>query len=505
MAFLRNITTAVLLFSVAATVHASTYVDVEDDVYILLSRLEAEGVIRDALLSTKPLSRREIVRLLHEAETNAEGRSEFIKSLVRDLKQSVRPEEFESGGLKLLDRAYVKYINTDADVLTLVYGFTREKEQAFNYNNNGDLYSRGSNYRAGFTSRAENWGLFSLYLNPEFRSSKGEQAVLKKGYGVLGFSRLDIVLGRDSLWWGPGYNGSILLSNNAEPFTMLKLTGPEPVILPWIFKYLGPFQYTIFATRLEKDRNDFPEPYLWGMRFELKPHPVLELGFQRTALLGGRGRAQGLNTWVNSLLGTEEHERDFSRETGDQRAGWDLKLTLPFKLQPLQMYWEGDGEDGIHGWPSQWAKLYGIYLPRVLSLERISLRGEYATTHMNKHPGAVWYTHHIYTAGYTYNGMIIGHHMGSDSNDLFSELSFLIPEKNSRVFIHYDRVEHNLSNPDPGNHEILDEVAAGVQLALTRSVDLKAVFNHGRLKNRENTPHEAVQFSAFGVEMTYRF
>ena len=46
------------------------------------------ALINDALLSTKPLSRKEIVRLALEAETECRGRSEFIKGLVQDLKQS---------------------------------------------------------------------------------------------------------------------------------------------------------------------------------------------------------------------------------------------------------------------------------------------------------------------------------------------------------------------------------------------------------------------------------
>ena len=65
-----------------------------------------------------------------------------------------------------------RYINTNADVLTLTYlGAAREKEQAFNYNNDGDLYGRGSNYRVGLTSRLENLGPLSVYLNPEYRST----------------------------------------------------------------------------------------------------------------------------------------------------------------------------------------------------------------------------------------------------------------------------------------------------------------------------------------------
>src|SRR3990172_4433764 len=160
------------LFSLAMAVcfpgpaGASTYLDVNDDAYALLSRLEAEGVVRSALLSNRPISRNEAVRLLHEAETNAEGRGAFIEGLVRELKRRIGPEV---GGLKLLDSLYAAYINTNAEVRTLTYGMAREKEQALNYNNDGDLYARGSNERVGMTSRVEDVKGFSFFLNPEFR------------------------------------------------------------------------------------------------------------------------------------------------------------------------------------------------------------------------------------------------------------------------------------------------------------------------------------------------
>ncbi len=418
---------------------ASTYVDVEDaDIYNTLSLLETEGVINDALLSTKPLSRKEIIRLLNEAEINAAGRSEFIKELVQNLKQRVKPEE---GNIKPIDSVYAAYVNTNASVLALSYRGESEKEQAFNADNDGDLYDRGSNYRVGFTSRLEDLGPVSIYLNPEFRASETTQdGVLKKGYGVLDFSWIDVVIGKDSQWWGPGYSGALLLSNNAEPFTMIKLTSPHPLVLPWILKYLGPFQYDIFATELNSNSNRIPPSNLWGMRFDFKPLPIIEIGLQHTEQISG---PQGLNTWADSAIGTVQHQNS---DNTDGRAGYDLKLTLPFRLQPFQVYLEADAEDNVHIIPSQWAYLFGIYLPRMLNFESIGVRAEYATTHMYNHPGPVWYTHGI-TGGYTYDDMIIGHHMGTDSEDLFLELSYRMPEVHTDLFLSYDQEIHNISGP----------------------------------------------------------
>lgn len=487
----------------AASAGASSYLDLDDEVYSLLSRLEAGGVVRSALLSTRPISRAEAVRLLHEAETNAEGRGAFIEGLVRELKRRIR---HEAGGLKPMDSVYAEYINTNADVRTLTYGMAREQEQSLNANNDGDVYSRGGNARIGFTSRMEDIAGFSLFLNPEFRSgqSTGNELVLKQGYVVYDFG-WDLIAGRDSLWWGPGRHGAVLLTNNAEPFTMVRIANPKPVILPWTFKYLGPFDFTCFAAQLERDRADVAAPYLWGMRVNFKPHPVLDLGLARTALLGGRGRPTTAETWLNQVIGRDDHfVDDSSSDTGDQRAGYDLKLTLPFAAQPIQVYMEADGEDSYHHFlPRYWAYLYGLYLPQALSLERLEFRFEWAQTFDNNSVRPTsWYLNGIYTSGYTYKGRIIGHHMGTDSRDAFMELTVRVPEKDARVSLAFDRMEHNLSFDV---NEIVRELRFRTALKISETTDLELSYGYGWIDNVENVAGAGWKGHSAGGTITRRF
>lgn len=449
---------------------ASTYLPVGDEAYDILHRLEAEGIIESGLLATKPLNLKEIQRLIQEAERNSQGKDVFIQGLVKSLKERFKDEGRDAMFIKPFDSFYTGYVYADSDI------------QALNYNNDGDLYEKDSNIRVGFSSRAElRW--LSFYINPEYRysDSKDNDLLMRRGYGTLSFLGLDLTVGKDSQWWGPGYHGAILLSNNAEPLTMVNLTNPQPVLLPWIFRHLGPFRFVVFVSRLEKDRKDIPQPYLWGARFNFKPHPYFEIGLQRTGLLGGKGRPENLRTWLKSL--TAKGENVAGVEAGDGKAGLDIKLTLPFKWQPLQIYAEAAGEDEAGGLPSKWAYLTGMYLPRILSFKRISLRGEYATTHVKGSPN-VWYTHGIYTDGYTYKGRIIGHHMGTDSKDIFLEVSYLIPERDGRITISYDIEEHNLARTV---REKKDELSLTSTLRLKGGLRVKASYSYGRLKNLGNT------------------
>ncbi len=462
--------------------NASTYVPLDDEIYPILERLEAEGIIKSGLLTLKPLSRDEVRRLIQEAERNSEGKGIFIQSLVNSLKERFEYEPEKTKYIKPIDTFYIKYIYRDSDA------------NVFNYNNEGDDYKKGLNLRTGFSSRVE-LGRVSFYINAEYANSEDKNRfIVKKAYGVLRVSGIDIQVGKDSLWWGPGYHGSILLSNNPKPMPLVKISNPEPVLLPGPLKHLGPFKFAFFVAKLEKERI-IPEPYLWGMRFDFKPTPYVEVGLHRTALLGGKGRSEDLKTWLKSFLGVGEHEA--RREAGDQRAGLDVKLTIPFELQPLQIYFEVDGEDSAGGIPLKRAYLAGVYLPRILNFDRVSFRGEYATTYVRKRPN-VWYNHHIYRDGYRYYGKIIGHHMGTDAKDIFLELSYLIPEYNGKISFSYDKEERNLSRV---TKEKKEEFLIKANIRVKNGIYLEAMYGNGKIKN----VGKSTSVNLIGGSITYVF
>lgn len=459
----------------------STYVPLDDEVYSYLQKFEAEGLIESGLLTTKPLSYREVLRLIIEAEKNSYQSTPFIRNKIQELKERFVDETKQVSFFKPMEKLYAvyRYQDKDSDIL--------------NYNLEGDTFTKENNLRSGFETRFE-VGRFSFSASPEFRYSQNANFYWKKLYGILHIGKFDFEFGKDSQWWGPGYHGSILLSNNAKPFTMLKISNPEPIILPWIFRYLGLFKLTAFVTKLEKDRLDVAEPYLWGIRFNFKPRPYIEIGLERTALLGGKGRSNSFSTWWKSFTNAGEHISD--KETGDQRAGGDIKITVPWKIQPFQVYFEAAGEDSAGNFPTKWAYLGGIYLPRILSFEPISIRVEYATTHVPNRPN-VWYNHHIYTAGYTYYGRIIGHHMGTDSKDLYVEIEYLFQKMPMSVNVYLDKEKHSLSN------QIKPEVKEyGLKINLNLTKDIKMNLSFTQL---ETTKNFGDNLKVFTTELIYKF
>ncbi len=476
------------LLIISSGVALSANIDVKSDVYDLLRKLEAEGIVKSGLLATKPLSRQEVIRLILEAESNAGSSSPFIRQVIKSLKDRFKYEIESEPFIKPVESPYGLYIYADSDVV-----------ERLTYNNDGDNYKKGSNLRFGMASIADfQW--FSFRIDPEIRYSGDDLVFLAdKAYGTLGFSGLEIEIGKDSQWWGPGYHAALLLSNNPEPMTILKVSNPRPVILPSLLKHFGLFKFVFFVTRLEKERV-VSRPYLWGLRINLKPTPYIEIGLNRTALLGGEGRSEGLETWLKSFTGKGENESGV--EAGDQRAGLDLKLTLPFRWQPIQFYAEAAGEDEAGGFPSKWAYLAGIYLPRILNIERLDFRVEYATTYIKKYPN-VWYAHHIYGSGYTYKERIIGHHMGTDSKDIFLEAGYFMPAlNNGRVGVSYDMERHNLSGEV---NETKEEVTLRIDLPIKEAVIFKTAYSYGKLKSVGNIRGIDRNVNVLFTEVAYRF
>lgn len=424
----------IVLISILATPAVSypaTSVNVESGstVYRDLENLEAMGLLPSSLLSTRPISRLEAARLSTEARHNLQALSgrkkERAASVIGRLERELREEADKTGALfiKPIDRAYARFL------------YAGSSPHFPSVNNNGDEFKEGSNARAGFAFKAEAFGALSIYLNPEYRGDDGSRTEIRTGYAQADLLGLEVEAGKDSLWWGPGYHGSLILSNNAEPFEMVKVASQHPFLLPWIFSRLGPMRPTLFLATLEEDR-DFPRANLFGMRLAFKPAPAFEFAISRVLIFGGEGRAGlGAGDLMSLFIAADDAEHSSSAIDGDQIASIDFSYILlndtgfiPFSS--VKLYGEAGAEDssGETKTPTSKAYLAGVLVDEPFWLENVNFRAEWAqTARWDRLGDRAWYRHHIYTDGYTYNGRVIGHHMGSDAVDLFLRAEYRWP------------------------------------------------------------------------------
>ena len=190
----------------------------------------------------------------------------------------------------------------------------------------------------------------------------GSEATLRAGNWLLGVNALD-------RWWGPGQQGSLILSSNARPVPALMLDRAESV--PWGFRplsWLGPWHFTLFVGRMEGARRDIPNPLLMGMRLAFRPRPWLQLGVQRTNMFCGQGRICDARTWWDMLIGHDNVGNNVSaaHQPGDALAGFDGRISWPGRV-PVAFYTQWIGEDVSQFMPFKYLGLFGLEIGSVVS------------------------------------------------------------------------------------------------------------------------------------------
>ena len=149
-------------------------------------------------------------------------------------------------------------------------------------------------------------------------------------------------------WWGPGWEGSNILGNNARPFPALGLDRQytEPFETRWL-SWLGPWSINAYYGYLEGHRTDVDHPHFLGLRVTVKPFDAVEIGLMRTAQWCGDDRNCDWDTFVNLVTGNDNAGEtvDPDEEPGNQMAGWDLRWASPFDSGPWALYYHDIGED----------------------------------------------------------------------------------------------------------------------------------------------------------------
>lgn len=420
----------------------SVNVPIHNWAYGALETLNMAGLVDAMGLSTKPMTRMEAARLTRGAisciQKNKlqfsifdEGKAERAEDALDRLVEEFRTELIGLGVTEVaIDEQPVRGFRfrlADPISTQTIYADLGDAEDLQYENQRGFMLKDGFNSRSRFASWIEFKDFFALEIEPVARFSKDTQDFdIETGYIKLGLWNVEIEAGRDTLWWGPGFHGSMLVSDNAYPLNLVKIGSAHPFTLPWEYEALGKWNIDLFIARLE-DERDRPRARLGGLRLECAPCDYFNFGISRTAIFGGKGRPHldASDYWdMFTAFGKIELSQDPKTNLSDQKASVDFRLNIPWYLEPLalcsnlQLYGEWAGEDKFAPWENEApGYLAGLLISDMFKVQNLDLRMEYARTN------SAWYTHGIYSTGYRYKGNVLGHHMGGDAEDLFVRLS----------------------------------------------------------------------------------
>lgn len=224
-------------------------------------------------------------------------------------------------------------------------------------------------------------------------------------------------------WWGPGWQGSMILSSNARPIPAFTIdrNSTAPFESKWL-RWIGHWDFVTLWGFLEEDRA-VPNARFFGMRFTARPARWLEIGLSRTAMWCGDGRPCGFDTFIDLLTGKDNAGDNVAPEDepGNQLAGYDIRLSgAPLGL-PVALYTQRIGEDeqdlqpalfltqaGIETWGRiEWLGDFRLYLEVADTLCGGNITGEGT-------PDCA-YEHSIYQTGMRYRGRTIGHSFDNDA------------------------------------------------------------------------------------------
>lgn len=277
-------------------------------------------------------------------------------------------------------------------------------------------------------------------------------------YLGVNFGNFMLSAGFMERWWGPGWDGSLILSTNARPIPTLTLernyTDPfKTKLLSW----MGPWRASIAMGEAESHDVAVPGVKFFAARLNFKPKPWLEFGLTRTAQWCGGDRSCDWDTFVDMVLGNDNQVDDGGGEDdqpGNQMAGYDMRLRSPWRQLPLVFYTQWIGEDEAGGLPSKFLGQFGLESWGSVGLGNWRARFEYTDTACNfsrEEPEFnCAYRNAIYPQGYAYRGRVIGHSMDNDSR-MYTLGGILTLARGDVVSLTMRRVE---LNRDGGVHAI---------------------------------------------------
>ncbi|MGB7741050.1 MAG: capsule assembly Wzi family protein [Steroidobacteraceae bacterium] len=249
-------------------------------------------------------------------------------------------------------------------------------------------------------------------------------------YVAMSLGNWNLSAGYLDRWWGPGWEGSLILSDNARPVPSIGIDRNQARPFTWpVLRWLGPWRFSTFMGQLEDDR-DYPQTLLFGMRFESRPLPYLQIAASRSAQWCGEGRPCDLSTFGDLLTGND-NDQPLAEQPGNQLAGFDVRWSWPGGRVPIALYAQAIGEDEAGFMPSKYLGLFGAEAWGEWGSHSWRAHVEYADTACDfpKSPPEFGcaYTSSIYTSGYRYRGRALGHTIDADGESIGAGLLLVEP------------------------------------------------------------------------------
>ena len=500
-------------------------------VYPAISRLETlqafEGNSAIAL-NTKPLTRFEIASLIDTALSNLqEGKVELKEADLLLMDKLVKEFQTELSALDLDN------LNPESTLRIEPY-FTQKMDLLYPENINLEKLNLLSELGAEIsTTISENTALY-LDVLAHTEGDPPFQAQVKQAYininlpsfeiaisdnifflpDNIGISDFSLQVGRDYMRWGPGYQGSLMLSDNSPAFDMFKYSGT--IDLNKSGESMAKINFTKFFSLL--DTLDEQNRYFSGQRLEYKPFDALTLGLSETVIISEDSSILFYNPipFIPPYYATWWIAGMFEPQEVNCNVALDAEINL---TQKIKLYGEWMADDfifhpDVNPYPNRTGFLAGVYFADPLGKGNTDFRIEY--THINNYvyfPGHSW-------QDYLYQGEFIGNPLGPDADQLYLELTHNLSDR-LNLSLSYNQERHGegqVGTPLPSDPVIANEdiflsgiiekqqaYQAQLSYAISPQWEILAGITRENIKNKNNSLGINEKNTYFQIELNYQF
>lgn len=441
---------------------ASPYVPVDSWIYPVFERLIALGYLQSNMLGIRPWTRMACAQLLQDAEEKFpdngadEGDAgKLYAALTSEFQLEIGRLSGDSNVGAHIESVYSRMTGISGTPVRDGFHFGQTV-----VNDYGRPYWSGFNSVAGLTADAEA-GPVAVYFRGEYQHAPAmpsdspqtlaataaadftpplangtpvaNQFALLDSMASVNINNVQISVGMQSAWLGPGEFGSFLMSNNAAPFPMVKIDDVVPHEIPGLSRILGPFRTEFFIGQLSGQRWEFcavsscrtypgypnvvgpnisPQPFIHGDKISFQPTPNLEFGMGVTAMFGGPGLPV---TFRNFFRTYYVHSPNVADDPGKRISAADFTYRIPGLRNWLTFYMDSLVVDEISPIGSSRANVNpGIYMPRIPKLPKLELRAEGINESRKSGfaPGFVYADYRRFLSGYTNNNYLLGSWIG---------------------------------------------------------------------------------------------
>lgn len=294
---------------------------------------------------------------------------------------------------------------------------------------------------------------FAANVNATVVSNASDDKTFRLDGSYVGVNVANFMISAGAMerWWGPGWEGSLILGNNARPIPSIRIERnyTDAFETKWL-SWLGTWRASLELGQLEGSDVPVPDARLFAARLNFKPLPWFEFGLSRTAQWCGDGRPCDLETFGDLLVGNDNQTDDESSisadQPGNQMAGYDVRITSPWRRLPVALYGQAIGEDEAGGLPAKFLGLAGVETWGGTRWGSYRVHAEYADTSCNfsrQNPTFnCGYRNALYPQGYNFRGRGIGHSLDSDGR-MYSVQGLLVRPNGDSISLLIRRAELN--------------------------------------------------------------